>query len=213
MRVSIWLLLITLICVQGTQARIYTCKDKDGNTVYSDTPITEGCTESKEVKVDSLPTLIETKPLVAPGSTSSNQEASSQIAEGEYSSLVVTTPSAAENVRSNEGTVNIVFESTPLLETRRGYQFVVTMGGQEVYKGTQNSVELKNVDRGTHIITAKIVARNGRTIISSTPVEFTLHRFSQLQGNNPGDNNASNSSEGANVRGRRGTSPISPPRQ
>ncbi len=208
MRVSICLLLMILICVQLAQARIYTCKDKDGNTVYSDTPIAEGCSESEEVKVDSLPTLIETKPLVTNNSSSSKQEASDQVTKSDYSSLVITTPSAAENVRSNEGTVNITFESTPLLETRRGHQFVVMMGDKEIYKGTQNNVELKNVDRGTHIITAKIVARNGRTIISSEPIEFTLHRYSQLQGNPE-----SITPEGANIRGRRGTSPITPPRQ
>ncbi len=54
---------------------------------------------------------------------------------------------------------------------------------KEVYKGTQSSVVLENVDRGTHAVSAKVIARNGRIIISSESVRFTLHRFSRLQGN------------------------------
>ena len=188
MRIILLVLFVLTICVNTAQAGIYTCIDKDGNTVYSDSPATEGCTETREVKVDTLPDLIETKSTPVPYSSSTTKTSSEKDQDGAYTSLAITSPSNEENLRGNEGDVYITFQASPTLNTRRGHQYVVSLGGKEVYKGTQNSVTLKNVDRGTHVLTAKVVARNGRTIISSTPVQFTLHRFSALQGDGPTNN-------------------------
>ncbi|MGI9227807.1 MAG: hypothetical protein ACR2PU_03350, partial [Gammaproteobacteria bacterium] len=58
--------------------------------------------------------------------------------------------------------------------------------------GTKNRVSVNNLDRGTHQIKATIVARNGRTLISSDSVSFTLHRYSALQNN-------SNTGSGGNL--------------
>ena len=67
------------------------------------------------------------------------------------------------------------------MKTRRGHQYVVTLGGKEVYKGTKSRVSLNNMNRGTHQVKVMIIARNGRTLISSDTVSFTLHRYSALQ--------------------------------
>lgn len=182
MRVSLLILIVITMCANSAQARIYTCKDKDGNTVYSDIP--EACPDAEEVQVDSLPQLIETKPLAVPNATTTQSK--KQEAISSYESLVITTPGDEETLRSNEGNVTIAFQASPALNARNGHQYIILLGDKEVYKGTKNSVALKNVDRGTHVVTAKIVARNGRTLISSESVQFTLQRFSRLQGNFPG---------------------------
>ena len=54
MRVSLLLLIVIVLCVVDAQARIYTCKDENGNTIYSDTPT--ACTNAEEIKTDKLPT-------------------------------------------------------------------------------------------------------------------------------------------------------------
>ena len=69
------------------------------------------------------------------------------------------------------------------MNARNGHQYVLTLDGKEVYKGSQGSAILENVDRGTHVVSATVAARNGQSLISSAPVEFTLHRFTSLQGN------------------------------
>lgn len=182
MRVNLLILIVIMMCANSAQARIYTCKDKDGNTVYSDIP--EACPDAEEVQVDSLPQLIETKPLAVPKSTTT--QPTKQETKSSYESLIITTPGDEETLRSNEGNVTITFQASPALKARNGHQYVILLGDKEVYKGTQNSVVLKNVDRGTHVVTAKIVARNGRILIGSESVQFTLQRFSRLQGNFPG---------------------------
>ena len=54
------------------------------------------------------------------------------------------------------------------------------MDGAEVYSGTSTITTLKNVDRGTHTIEVKVVAADGTTKISATPVKVTLLRYSVL---------------------------------
>lgn len=182
MRVSLLILTVIIMCANSALARIYTCKDKDGNTVYSDIP--EACPDAEEVQVDSLPQLIETKPLAVPKTTTTPSK--KQETKTSYESLVITTPGNEETLRNNEGNVTIAFQALPALKARNGHQYVILLGDKEVYKGTQSSVALKNVDRGTHTITAKIVTPNGQTLISSESVQFTLQRFSRLQGSTPG---------------------------
>ena len=180
MRVGLFLLIISLICVSSAQARIYTCKDQNGNTIYTDNPAECSNTEkAEEVKTDALPSLIEIKPVATPTTRSDNKTTKTD--KDKYTSLSITSPASDENVRNNEGDVTIAFQSSPTLQTRLGHQYVVTLSGEEVYKGTQSNVILRNVNRGTHAVTAKIVARNGRTLISAPTVQFTLHRFSRLQ--------------------------------
>lgn len=192
MRVNLLMLVVLAICASHVQARIYICVDKDGNTVYSDTPHTEACLNAEEVKLNSLPDLVGTKPVMVPNNTLRNNS-SEQEANGVYKSLAITSPSTDENLRNNEGNVQIAFQASPALKARSGHQYVIIFGGKEVYKGTQSSVTLENVDRGTHAVSAKVIARNGRTLISSEPVKFTLHRFSVLQGNAPSNGSGSGS--------------------
>ena len=178
MRVSLVLLIVIVLCAVDAQARIYTCKDENGNTIYSDTPTS--CTNAEEIKTDKLPTLIETKPLATSSSRSSTSSSKEDDKNG-YDSVAITEPHNDANIRDNSGVVNITLQATPALKTRRGHQYVVTLGGKEVYKGTKSRVSLNNMNRGTHQVKAMIIARNGRSLISSDTVSFTLHRFSRLQ--------------------------------
>lgn len=209
MRVVLLMLIVIAMVASSAQARIYTCKDKNGNTVYSDTPSV--CIDAEEVKVDTLPELIKTKPVAVPRSTSSKTNASKQVGNGGYKSLTITTPSDQENVRSNEGKVLIAFQASPALKSRNGHQYVISVGGKEVYKGPKTSVALENVDRGTHAVTAKIIARNGKTLISSEAVQFTLHRFSSLQGGRSSNSGSSNGGSNSGTGGSSGGSPTPGP--
>ncbi len=183
MRVNLLMLVVLAIFASHAQARIYTCVDKDGSTVYSDTPPTDACPNAEVVNIDALPDLISTKPVTVPNNTSRINSPEPEAVVGVYQSLAITSPGADEILRNNEGKVQIAFQVSPALKARSGHQYVIFLGDKEVYKGTQSSVVLENVDRGTYAVSAKVIARNGRIIISSESVRFTLHRFSRLQGN------------------------------
>ena len=185
MRASFLLVMVFALCVSDAYARIYKCVDNDGNTVYMDTPISDQCAESKEVPNADLPALIESKPAAVPTNTGSFSNSSSNKKDiNDYNTVTITSPANEESLRSNEGQVIISYAATPALKSRNGHQYVILLGGKEVYRGTNTSVSLENVDRGEHVVTAIIVTANGRTLSSSEPVTFTLQRFSSLHNQN-----------------------------
>lgn len=187
---------LIFFCTILAQAEIYSCKDAEGTIIYTDTP--GGCSNAEEVEVDTLPTLIPTKPVVSTSQNNTNNTKPED--KSLYTDLIITSPSNDTVVRDNQGNVTINFRSTPGLQTRNGHKFVVTMDSAEVYSGTSTIAALKNVDRGTHSIGVKVINADGSTQISATPVKFTLQRYSTLQnsnfnnndGNNGNDNNAGN---------------------
>jgi hypothetical protein len=190
MRISlaIFSVFFILFCVGNAQAEIYTCKDAKGNTVYTDSP--GGCVNAEEVEVDTLPTLIPTKPIA-----NSNRSSGTKKDEDKnpYTELVITSPSNDATIRDNQGNLTINFRASPALQSRKGHKYVVTVDGAEVYSGTSTITALKNVDRGTHNISVKVVDASGTTKISATPVKVTLQRYSALQNT---DNSPTNSNDG-----------------
>ena len=179
MRINLFTIIFVLFFAASVQAEIYTCKNAKGETIYTDSP--SQCVNAEEVKVDTLPTLIPTKPISIPANNQNNQPEEEKFS---YSILEITSPANNANLRDNQGNITINFRSTPALQTRKGHQYVVAVNGKDVYSGTSTITALKNVDRGTHTITAKIIDSSGKVIITSSAVKATLQRFSSLQNNN-----------------------------
>ena len=202
MKQSSIIIALILFCV-NVHAEIYTCKDADGKTIYTDSPA--GCTNAETIKTDELPTLIPTKPLANTSRSTSSTSTTSQAEDKDkYTALTITSPTNGSTVRDNQGNITINFQVSPALQTREGHKYVVNVSGKEVYSGTSTITALKNVDRGTHTVAVKVVDANGSTKISAAPVTFTLQRFSALQnvegtnsGNDGGDNNGGDNSGNA----------------
>jgi len=181
MRTTFLLFVCIVSTIGSLQAEIFTCKDANGNTIYADTP--QACVGNKaeEVKVDTLPTLIQSKSLPSSTGTSSSQLEQREDKE-DYQALNITNPSQNQTLRSNEGNVTISFQSTPALRGNFGHRYAVALNGKEIYRGKGTSVSVNEADRGVHKVTAKIVTANGRTLATAETVEFFLQRFSALQG-------------------------------
>jgi hypothetical protein len=111
---------------------------------------------------------------------------------------VITSPGSDATVRDNQGSLTINFRAVPALQTRKGHKYVVTVNGTEVYSGTSTITALKNIDRGTHSISVKIVDTAGSTKISATPVMVTLQRYSASQNSDSSSpNDGSNGNTGS----------------
>lgn len=190
LNLAIFIVILATLCISNVQAEIYTCKDVKGNTVYTDSP--SSCANAEEIKTDALPTLIPTKPLTTRPSSSNNKEEDKNV----YSELVITSPSNDATIRDNQGNLTINFRAIPGLQARKGHKYVVTIDGAQVYSGTSTITALKNLDRGTHSISVKVVDANGSTKISASPVKVTLQRYSALQ--NSADNTNDGGDTGAN---------------
>lgn len=179
--------------VCNAHAKIYTCKDANGDTIYTDSP--SNCANSEQIKVDSLPTLVPSKPLAIPAS---NRGTKTTEDKNSYNELQITSPSNDATIRDNNGKLTINFRVAPALQTRKGHKYVVTVNGKEVYSGTSTITALKNVDRGTQTIGVKVVDADGNMKISAAPVKVTLQRFSALQNS---DGNSNNNDSGENNSG------------
>ena len=57
----------------------------------------------------------------------------------------------------------------------------ILLDGKEIGQGKSNALSLTNVDRGTHTLRAEVKNAQGATVISASPITFTLQRASLLQ--------------------------------
>lgn len=187
MRYASIFVVLFVVCASSAQAKIYTCKDANGKTIYTDTP--SQCANAEEIKEDALPTLVPTKRLVIPASNRSKPAED----KSSYSELVITSPLNDATLRDNQGKLTINFRASPALQTRKGHKYLVSVNGKEVYNGTSTITALKNVDRGTLSIGVKVVDADGNAKISATPVSVTLQRFSALQSSGNSSTGDSNS--------------------
>lgn len=186
---SIFIVLF-VVCASSVQAKIYTCKDANGKTIYTDTP--SQCANAEEIKEDALPALVPTKRIAIPASNRSTKPAEEKNA---YKELVITSPANDSITRNNQGNLTVNFRVEPSLKS--GDKFVITVNGKEVYTGTSTITALKNVDRGTLSIGAKVIDADGSAKINATPVNVTLQRFSILQSSDNGDSNSESSDNDA----------------
>ena len=189
----IFIVLLFVCCVGNAQAQIYTCKDANGKTIYTDSP--SQCANAEEIKVDTLPTLVPTKPLAIPANNQSTRSIEDKDA---YTELQITSPNDDATIRDNQGSLTINFRVAPALQTRKGHKYVVTVNGKEVYSGTSTIAALKNVDRGAQNIGVKVVDKDGSTKISAAPVKVTMQRFSSLQNTNGSNSNSGNTGNSNN---------------
>ncbi len=185
MRSGLFSIVFAFFFASNGQAEIYTCKNAQGETIYTDSP--SQCVNAEEINVDTLPTLIPTKPVSIPASNQDSNKTDED--KNQYSELVITSPANNATVRDNQGNLTINFRSSPALQTRKGHKFVVAVNGKEIYSGTSTITALNNMDRGTHTITAKIIDSSGKAMITSSAVKATLQRFSSLQNNDASNGN------------------------
>jgi hypothetical protein len=93
-----------------------------------------------------------------------------------YTKLSISTPSHESAIRSNNGDISILVVLEPSLLS--GHRILITMDGQELSNGTEQSISLTNIDRGTHIIVASVIDSSSNVIISSSST-FTILRVSR----------------------------------
>ena len=166
--ISTFIVLILSFCVH---AEMYKWVDADGNVNYSDRPQT-ATGDGEEITEITIPQ-VNTADSV---DTSILRESSSaQPDQNGNTSIKITRPQDDEAIRQNEGNmlINVAVKSQA-----RNPTIVIYVDGSEVSRGSATSVALRNVDRGTHIITAELISPEGKVIKSAVPVTFHLLRYS-----------------------------------
>lgn len=94
-----------------------------------------------------------------------------------YQSLEIQQPANDDTLRDNEGNVTVVLQLAPPLQPEFGHSLVLMMDGRPVEApGLNTSFQLRNVDRGSHLLQAFVLDAVGKTVFASAKSTFHLHR-------------------------------------
>ncbi|PVZ67660.1 DUF4124 domain-containing protein [Pelagibaculum spongiae] len=157
------LLAATLVALPAS-AELYRYVDKNGNTIYTDKQVAG----SELVNVGKGQTYKATKPSRRYNNSSSNK--STQPASNQIPKITITNPTSGQAIRANDGSLSISLSLAPSLG--QNDKLEVLLDGKVV--GNSPSVALKNIDRGSHTVTARVL-RFGKPV-ATTSSSFNILR-------------------------------------
>jgi hypothetical protein len=166
-------------------AQIYKSVDKDGNVVYSDQPPSP---DAKPVELPGL-SVVEAvpRPGTAPGAGAAGEGAEKPLSLQElrrmYRDFAITSPAQEEWI---QGTGNSVTISWGMREPPQPGMMVIPMiNGNALPPVSASSVTLQEVARGEHVVSARLVDAQRRTVANASPVTFFMRQFSTNFRRNP----------------------------
>ena len=156
---------VAVTSVSGTAiAGIYKYLDENGNIAYSDKPV-HG---AQKLKIKLRPT---PESDVAQQSAEALEDDDGNSKEvTSYESLELLTPNDDKVVSDRSGSVQVVLLPTPRLSST--HELVITVDGKDISRGRHANLNLSQVSRGTHTVSARILDANGTTMISSPTATF-----------------------------------------
>jgi len=160
-------------------AGIYRHVNPDGSVEFSDIPADEHAKPVELPPINSIPA-----PPALRGGTTGNRAGSpgagarTPAPVTEYSALSITQPADDQAFRNNAGDVTITVSLSPALQA--GHQLLIQLDGKTISRGSKTSVNLKNVDRGTHRLQAWVVDDKGKELIRAKSTVFHLQRGPSL---------------------------------
>jgi hypothetical protein len=144
---------------------VYKVINPDGSISFSDKAI------RNSVKMEVAP--IPTVPAYKPINNTNLPETTNNSKNNYYSSLVITNPSHGSAFHSGSGDINISTKIAPALRTTDLIRF--SLDGTVIKTQKASTLQLKQVDRGTHTVMVEIITAENKSILSAS-TQFTLHR-------------------------------------
>src|SRR5512139_3400485 len=151
---------------QETKRELWTWKDANGVTQYSDRPVPG----AKRVE---LATSAPPPAAAAPAPRAGSPAKPNAVASVRYQSLEIWQPENGESFFGADATVNVRLRSEPNLAS--GDRLLLYLDGKLV-EGSENSYEhtLANLERGVHSLAAVILDDKGNEKIRSEPRVFHI---------------------------------------
>ncbi len=169
------LCLLALVFVAPSLAQgVYKWEDENGQVHYSDVPH-EGAAEIdvQPAQTFSLPAVISASVATKDGDADTEDE----VAPG-YESLAITRPNMEETIWNTGGKVTISLSLQPSLQL--GHSIRLFLDGQFLANlpAKASSMQLSEVYRGEHKVSAEVQNENGLVLIKADPVTFFYHQTS-----------------------------------
>ena len=160
----------------NVQAELFKWKDADGNLIYSDQPPPGKNKAESEIEQEELPQIITVPAPKTTSATSSNASRKTEKAI-RYKELTIIEPGHDTAVRENAGNVSITVRVLPNNFAETGAILAIYMDGVQISKGPETTVQLMNVDRGTHTLKAELLNSSGYVVKATRPTVFHLQRY------------------------------------
>ena len=100
-------------------------------------------------------------------------------AQQRYGRIAITQPQDGATVFNNAGHVNVGIRISPAPELAPGDRIELLLDGNRIARAQGEQFTLDSVDRGEHRLQARIVGRDGDTVLESGPVTFYLWHASR----------------------------------
>ena len=166
MRIFLHILLLLLVSF-SLQAELYKGIDEHGNVYFTDKEIPD----SEKIPMH-MPTVIQ---MPKPEDVKQTTEKVSK--DTSYTSFKILHPANDDTIRNNNGNITVSLALTPELNTASGHKISVSVDGKVVIQSTALlTVQLTNIDRGSHTIQATVINKKGKTIKSSNSITVHLKR-------------------------------------
>jgi hypothetical protein len=162
------LLLLMLVCLGLTTqaADIYKTRDKDGNIVFSDKPLSDSSEPVNLPPINSVPS---TTPSYTPP-TPQRQQQQQTVYE-----LRIASPRNNVIISPEQRDLAIAVKlNPPLLE--EGQVLLYFMDGELLEESTTTSILVREVPRGARSFTVEWIAADGTTLAISEPVTANIMR-------------------------------------
>ena len=159
---------LLLIGCMAQAAEIYTYKDEQGRTVFTDKP-----TPDKAAKPISLSDPNQIAPIATPPATTSTSSVMPSIGHQQISFSNLPEGNA---FRANDGNITLRVEVSPALTAHQQLRLLVD--GQAVAETSGSSFTLPNLDRGEHQIQLQLLS-GGQVVTSSVPETIYILRRHQ----------------------------------
>jgi len=149
------------------------CKsvDSEGVVSYTKVPASE-CPEPVRLPAYST---FESRPVPPGAEGASADPAAGEVSFEGYKTIKILQPEADGVVRSNEGKVPVTIALEPALQ--QGHRVALHVDGKAVQGAFDGlAIELSGIERGTHSVRARVSDADGKLLIESPPVSFTLRQ-------------------------------------
>lgn len=168
MRLFIFLL---ILCSYNTSAEIYKTLNPDGSTTYSDTE-TLGSETIIPAKLTTAPAV--KVPKKAPALAADEKPLP-------YKNIAIVSPKNQNSITSTSGNLDITLTVTPPLQKRFQHSITLYQNGKAIKTGlTNSSIQVTNLNRGTHSFTASILNSKQKTLKTSQTITVHIKRHSKL---------------------------------
>ncbi len=164
-------LLVFGMCIGAEKEKVYRSTDAEGNVVYSDRP-EPGAEEIERVDVQTIE---------APKTPPKQRSVEKLVPEYRYTEVAISSPKNDETIWNNAGDLTVTLLLVPNLNAGLGHRVALSMDGAQIGQpGTQLQYQLTGIERGTHVLKAVILDKDGKQLAASGTTTVHLHQASVL---------------------------------